>query len=271
MHCKIVGAFVLIFLSCANVWSAETVYPKIAETDAPFGIVEISDFSLGAIPIYNSVDGEPVDGIVFELKDYASGRFYATSAQNSLKFYPYQIWQGEDVANEARNCNVDEKDRYLLQLEVVGDVSGQWLKIVSHFSMGCPPNINGVPMYIPYGIRAEDGKVPGALDLDAYFLIKYDPAYMRLKSWGEVFREAETICNYGGLEIFDKPGGVMLETEGFYDCMRIIGEPVGGWVMVENSSGGRGWLQWREGTGLSRYIDDLGPSRYDKFQECFEN
>lgn len=258
----------LSLICCAAALAQSTVYPKVTAADEPYGIVEITDFSIGGIHIYNSVDGKPVDFILFEMRDYDSGRFYATRTQNDLKFYPYQLWQGEDVANEARHCNVLEDQRYLLQLEVVGYAGGSWLKIVTHVAMGCPANIDGVPMYIPNGIRAGDGKVPGALDFGEYFLIEYRPDYMRLVTWEELLRSANTINNYGGLEVYDTPDGNLIDAAGFGDTMRIISEPKGDWIEVESFNNRRGWIKWRDGTGLHPQIHALGPCRYDQFDEC---
>lgn len=258
----------LSLIYCAAALAQSTVYPKVTAMDEPYGIVEITDFSVGSIPIYNSVDGEPVDCILFEMWDYDNGRFYATRAQNGLKFYPYQLWQGEDAANEARHCSVPETERYLLQLEVVGYTGGSWLKIVSHGAMGCPTNIDGVPMYIPYGVRAGDGKVPGALDFGEYFLIEYRPDYMRLVTWEELLRSANTISNYGGLEVYDAPDGDHIDAAGFGDTMQIVSGPEGDWIQVESYDGKRGWLKWRDGTGLHPQIHALGPSRYDQFDAC---
>ena len=264
------SSFVILLLTLLGSTAAlaqNMVYPKMAETDEPYGIVEITDFSVGRIPIYNDANGAPVDFILFEKREYENGGFYATSTQNGLKFYPYQIWQGEEAAREAASCEMAENRRYLLQLEVVGDVSGKWLKVATHFAFGCPANIDGTPMYIPYTIDT-GAKVPGALDFGEYFLIEYQPELMRLITWAELFMEAEVISNYGGLEVFAAPDGAPLDAAGFGDTLKIIDRPDGVWVRVEGWNGNTGWIKWREGKRLHPQIHALGPSRYDQFDEC---
>lgn len=271
MHMKIILAFCFVICGFAPVFAQSPEYPRLDEDERSYGTVEITDFSMGAIPVYNKEDGPAVDYIVFELKDYENGRFFATRAQNGLKFYPYQIWQGEDAAREAFDCEVTEDRRYVLQLEVVGDVSGGKLKVVTHFAMGCPQNIDGVPMYIPYGIGPGDGKVPGALDFGEYFLIDYNPDFMRLKSWEELMHAATGVSNYGGLEVYDKPGGALIYQDSFGQDMTIVSELHGDWVEAEGYDGRRGWIKWRENGALHPQIHDIWPKRSDEFENCLND
>lgn len=267
---KILAAvFVLMLVESLPATAQNAAYLKLTAADEPYGIVEITDFTIGAIPVYNSMGGEPVDYIRFSMRDFDNGRFYSTSAQNGLKFYPYQLWQGEEVAAEVRDCGVAAVERYLLQLSVVGDVSGRWLKVVTHFAFGCPANIDGMPMYIPYSINNGE-KVSGALDYDEYFLIEYQPEFMRLRTWEELFRTANAASNYGGIEVYAEPDGKLLDATAFGDTLRIVSEPQGAWVMIEALSGAYGWIKWREGSGLHPQIHALGPNRYDEYAACLE-
>lgn len=231
------------------------------------GLIEITEFKTGKIPMYKKPGGKPFDFLVFEEQTFddignADGgkeKALAFFTQNGSLFSVYEVQEGWNAARQISDNKYYHSGQpfpipwpgvpgpeHILKFAITGNPDVQWLKVAPY----CP--------YIDGFVNVDGAWMGKGFSAPAPFYIERDESCMRFISWAKVVKTTYTFVCGPDIIIHDSPDGKPLdkpfEVRGGY----VVGELQGDWLQAnffEDQFAAyetyiQGWIRWHDADGL---------------------